>query len=601
MNGQDSLLDALPIPASLIAFNDDKFLAVNTTWCELCSISRDSVILMRPSELLEQLPTNQSGNSYRTRLRLTEGRTLPIEAGWRRTSQSGPSILIWARQYDANVSRERNRLWKQVEASPECVLIFDLLTGTCIHSNLAAQEMFGLPKGELEGRPAARLIPNAQFEALCAQLEQLPISPACQRLSVTRGSGGTAAVDVRCCKARDAGRWIVVLNAREISKTTSINLEMARLRAVVDQISETAVLADPERMAYLDASERTSKLVGYSRQQVIAMGPGQIGPSDRSTNREVTRIEYLEAIREYPSTIIKERTTFTALANAVDTAEPPGYKKFHLQMARRAIRGKNSWLVVVVGRDLLGRQNTELELERRRAELAQTNLELERLAYVLSHDLAEPLRMVSSYARLIERRYSPLLDATANEAIGKITRGTEQLNALLNDLLVYSRAGRNAGPSRLIDMGAMVREVTSHLETSIRESGALVEYEELPIVFAPANSMMQLLHHLIGNAIKFHGTRPPIVRIQALKEANGWRFSVSDNGIGIDAADFDRVFLVFERILTPTQYTGSGIGLSICKKILLAVGGRIWIESSPNQGSTFHFTIPQQASADECR
>lgn len=243
----------------------------------------------------------------------------------------------------------------------------------------------------------------------------------------------------------------------------------------------------------------------------------------------------------------------------------------------------------------LVRRNMERELERKLEELARSNAELEQFAYVASHDLQEPLRMVASYNQLLARRYKGKLGEDADEFIGFSVEGVTRMQRLINDLLAYSRVGTRGKEKVDVDMATVLHNVMRNLETVIAESGAEVTHDAMPHVFGDETQMMQLLQNLIGNAIKFRrdGVAPRI-HVGLVHNGFGYTFSVRDNGIGIDPQFFDRIFVIFQRLNQREKYPGTGIGLAICKKIVERHGGRIWVESAPDRGSTIHFTLPTQ-------
>ncbi len=237
------------------------------------------------------------------------------------------------------------------------------------------------------------------------------------------------------------------------------------------------------------------------------------------------------------------------------------------------------------------------ELERRVEELARSNAELEQFAYIASHDLQEPLRMVAAYTQLIAERYRGRLDENADKFIGYASEGALRMQSLIQDLLTFSRVGRH-GCAR-VDCDAVMEEILLSLRPAIEESGAAVTHGPLPALWADRSQMTQVLQNLIGNAIKFSGTEPPAISVQAEKTGDHWLFSVSDNGIGIAPEHAQSIFVVFQRLHTRTEYPGNGIGLAICKKIVERRGGRIWVESQAGRGSTFKFTMPCDDPAKE--
>jgi len=238
------------------------------------------------------------------------------------------------------------------------------------------------------------------------------------------------------------------------------------------------------------------------------------------------------------------------------------------------------------------RQNAEAGLRLKTDALARSNTELEQFAYVASHDLQEPLRMVSSYLQLVEQRYAGKLDAEATEFINYAVDGAGRMRTLIRDLLEYSRVGRRQQSLLPVQCETIFQNVVQSLQQAILDSHATVTAGPLPTVLADTTELTQLLQNLIGNAIKFHGPQPPVVHVEVSRQAGYWQFAVRDNGIGIEPEYFEKVFVIFQRLHSRTDYPGTGLGLAICKKIIDRAGGRIWIESTLGQGTTFFFTLP---------
>jgi len=247
---------------------------------------------------------------------------------------------------------------------------------------------------------------------------------------------------------------------------------------------------------------------------------------------------------------------------------------------------------VHVTKDITERKRMEEELKQTLAELERSNAELEEFAYVASHDLQEPLRMVASYLQLIERRYKNRLDKDADEFIAFAVDGATRMQKMINKVLLYSRIGKQSKPLRPIDCEDILDQVVANLATSIQESGVIVTRDPLPTVMANDALLIELLQNLIGNAVKFCGKKLPGVHVKAEKKGSDWVFSVRDNGIGVDPRHAERIFQIFQRLHGRNKYPGTGIGLAVCKKIVERFGGRIWVESETGKGSTFYFTIP---------
>ncbi len=248
-----------------------------------------------------------------------------------------------------------------------------------------------------------------------------------------------------------------------------------------------------------------------------------------------------------------------------------------------------SWRLVRDNRDLaLSRKALEVSI----AELARSNADLQQFAYVASHDLKEPLRMVASYTQLLARRYKGKLDSDADEFIRYAVDGANRMQWLINDLLAYSRVTVQDKVSEEVDCNSVLEEVLSDLRVAVEESRAVVTRAPLPTVMADRIQLGQLFQNLIGNAIKFHGKEPPQVHVSAERRPTEWLFSVRDNGVGLDPEYAERIFVIFQRLHNREEYPGTGIGLAICKKIVERHGGRIWVVSQTDQGATFHFTLP---------
>lgn len=235
--------------------------------------------------------------------------------------------------------------------------------------------------------------------------------------------------------------------------------------------------------------------------------------------------------------------------------------------------------------DITARKQADLELRR-------SNEELERFAYVASHDLQEPLRMVGSYVQLLAKRYRGKLDADADEFIGFALDGALRMQRLIEDLLSFSRVGTRGAALVPTDAGAALARALASLRLTIDEAHAQVTHDALPTVTADAGQLEHLFLNLVSNAVKFRGAQPPVVHVSAERNGGDWHFAVQDNGIGIDPRYFERIFVIFQRLHDRREYPGTGIGLAICKKIVERHNGRMWLDSAPGQGTTFYFTLP---------
>ena len=280
------------------------------------------------------------------------------------------------------------------------------------------------------------------------------------------------------------------------------------------------------------------------------------------------------------------------VAKPIDGAELLARVRTHLALRdlHRQLTEQNASLQ----REIAARERVQEALQR-------SNAELEQLAYVASHDMQEPLRMVASYLQLVAKRYRGQLDPDADEFIGYAVDGAKRMQALINDLLAYSRVGTQARPFVPTDCNAALATATDNLGLAVEESGALLTHDRLPTVVGDGVQLVQLFQNLLANAIRYRRATPPQVHVGACASDADWHFRVCDNGIGIAPEYFTRIFVLFQRLHGRTEYSGTGIGLALCKRIVERHGGSIWVESDGCTGSTFHFTLPMEPpdGADE--
>jgi PAS domain S-box-containing protein len=249
--------------------------------------------------------------------------------------------------------------------------------------------------------------------------------------------------------------------------------------------------------------------------------------------------------------------------------------------------------VIGFGNDVTERRRAETKLHETLEELERSNRELEQFAYIASHDLQEPLRMVSSFTQMLARRYEGKLDKDADEYISYAVDGARRMQKLLNDLLAYSRVTSKARPFEPTDCESVLEQTLGNLRLAIEDTGAVVTHDPLPTLPADETQLIQLFQNLLGNALKFRGDDCPSVHVSARKRGPNWIFSVRDNGIGVAPEHYERIFQVFQRVRAKTDYPGTGIGLAICKKIVERHGGEIWVTSKPGKGTTFSFSLPR--------
>lgn len=312
------------------------------------------------------------------------------------------------------------------------------------------------------------------------------------------------------------------------------------------------------------------------------------------------RLKQCEATKDIP-VIFMTAMTSTGDKLAGFQAGAVDYVTKPIDMAEVVARTATHLTLSSLRREL-GRQNAELRREvgareQMQEALRRSNAELEQLAYVASHDMQEPLRMIASYLQLIERRYGERLDGDGKEFLHYAVDGAKRMQTLISDMLAYSRVGTKGREPVPVDSAAVVRTALEHLRLAIRESGAEVETGPLPWVMGDGAQLVQLVQNLVSNAIKFHAVAKPFIHIDCREDLQGWTFSVQDNGIGIACEHRERIFAMFQRLHPRGAYPGTGIGLALCKRIVGRHGGRIWVEPAEGGGSVFRFTLPRVAAS----
>ena len=367
--------------------------------------------------------------------------------------------------------------------------------------------------------------------------------------------------------------------ARDISKLKKVEEELrfAGLynRSLIEASLDPLVTIGAEGNI-TDVNKATEKVTGYSRNELIGTDFLDYFTEPKKAREGYQKVFNEGSVRDYALEIKHKNGHIT----------PVLYNASVYRDDSNNVIG-----VFASARDITDLKEAEKILKLKLDELTRSNAELEQFAYVSSHDLQEPLRMIASYVQLLERKYKGKLDSKADKYIRFSVDGATRMQKLIDDLLEFSRVTTHAQEFKPTDLESIFTQIQSNLEVSIKENNALISHDPLPTVMADKTQIAQVFQNLISNALKFRGKSQPEIKISAEKRKNDWLFGVKDNGIGIDPKHSDRIFEVFKRLNKKRDYPGTGIGLSICKKIIERHGGQIWVESELGKGSIFYFTL----------
>ena len=439
---------------------------------------------------------------------------------------------------------------------------------------------------ELIGRAGVELVAPEQREKAAASIQKVLVTAPSDtaEYSLLRKAGGRFPAEVRAALIRDAKGELqgFVTVARDVTDRKrvegALQRKVAELHAFINNIPDMAWLKDRDSN-FIAANKTFGDAVGMDPEYLVnhtcAVCFGQEAAAKfKEDDRRVMESGQQTRIEEGIS---------DARGNTV-----------HLETIKSPLFDGTGKTVGTVGvaRDITERKRIEEKLRAREAELERSNAELERFAYVASHDLQEPLRMVTSFLGFVERRYGNDLNAEAREFIGYAVDGATRMKTMVNDLLAYSRAGTHGKPFRAVECETVLDRVLANLALANEESGAVITHDPLPTVTGDDAQLAQVFQNLIGNAVKFRGREPSRIHVAAEPRGSDVRFYVRDNGMGVDPLYFYRIFTVFQRLHGRDEYPGTGIGLALCKRIVERHGGTIGIESEPGKGTTFHFTIP---------
>jgi PAS domain S-box-containing protein len=478
-----------------------------------------------------------------------------------------------------------------LEAAPDAMVVVNQ-AGEIVLLNLQAEKQFGYNRDELLGQQVKNIIPEGFAERLITDRTRTAADALAQQigtgieLSARRKDGSEFPIEIMLSPLEDAEGILVTAAIRDITvrKTAEEALRQSeeRLRLVVSNAMDYSILMLDLDGRVVSWNEGAERIKGYRAEEIIGQNFSRFYVAEDVSNGKPAQ-ELAQATTNGRSEdegwrVRKDGSRF--YANVVITA---------LYDETGRLRGFGK-----ITRDITERKRSEERLVKTAKDLKRSNDQLQQFAYVASHDLQEPLRMVASYTQLLARRYQGRLDSDADEFIAYAVDGCNRMQGLILDLLAYSRSGTERKLLREISGETALQEVLANLRVSIEESGATVTHDLLPTLTTDDTQLVQVLQNLIGNAIKYRGAAAPQVHVSAMKKGGKeWIFSVRDNGLGISPQYFERIFIIFQRLHGQHEFNGTGIGLAICKKIVEQSGGRIWVESQLAKGSTFFFSLPE--------
>ena len=510
--------------------------------------------------------------------------------------ESAEGMLVTAAVRDISVRRNAERVLAQMEgkyrglmeAAPDAMVVVNQ-GGEIVLLNLQAEKQFGYRRDELLGQKVTNIIPKGFAERLVADDLRSAEDALTQEIGTgieligQRKDGSEFPIELMLSPLDSTEGTLVTAAIRDITLRKNAEKHLAQMEGRYRGLLEAA----PDAMVVVNQSGeivllnlQAEKQFGYRRNELLGQKVVNIIPEG------------------FAERLIADglRTAEDALAQQIGTGiELSGRRKdrseFPIELMLSPLGGAEGTLVTAAIRDISVRKTAEVELLHKVEELNRSNEELGQFAYIASHDLQEPLRMVASYTQLLSRRYKGKLDSDADEFIAFAVDGATRMQRLIQDLLAYSRVGTKGKDLLKTSSEDALMHALSNLRGAIEETGALVTHDPLPDVMADETQLIQLFQNLIGNAIKYQNPGIPRIHVGALNGGKQYRFSVQDNGLGIDPQYFERIFGMFQRLHKREEFAGTGIGLAICKKIVERHGGQISVESQPGMGSTFRFAL----------
>ncbi len=495
--------------------------------------------------------------------------------------------------------------------------------GLIINANLTSADMLNIERNKLIKRAFILLLSNEsrrKFHQHLTEVNETRTKQQCQ-LEIIRNDGTTfnAALETTPLLKENGYSNELRIALSDITEQKIAELAKAKLASLVNSSTDGIVEIDLNG-CILSWNQGASKIYGYSESEILGKSVFKLVPADRKDEmnglmenlRKGTGVNNFETVRLNKSgqeidisltlSPIKDTQGKIMSASAI-IRDISDKKKIEMELVayrktlEEQVRERTEELVDANERlkTLISEhEKSGIKLVNLVDELKRSNKELEQFAYVASHDLQEPLRMVSSFTQLLERQYKDKLDADADEYINYAVNGAKRMQLLINDLLAFSRVATRGEEFAEVDINEVLEQAIFDLEIAIEENNVIVTNDTMPIICADHSQMVQLFQNLIGNAIKYHSEKTPRINISAKEEEGEWVFLVSDNGIGIDPEYHERIFQIFQRLHEIHVYSGTGIGLAICKKIVERHGGCIWVDSEIGEGATFYFSIPKR-------
>ncbi|MCX9009758.1 MAG: PAS domain S-box protein, partial [Candidatus Methanoperedens sp.] len=504
------------------------------------------------------------------------------------------------RQAEEALAESEERYRKLVELSPEAIAVHS--EGKIVFLNAAGAKLLGAAHPEeVIGKNIIDIVHPDYREVVGERVRRMrdegKIVPLIEEKFV-RLDGSVIDVEVAAMPLTYQGKPAIQVVIRDITGRKRIEDRLRLFRNLINKSNDAIFVDDPGTGRILDANDKACSSLGYTREELLNM---RVFDIEATIPDHFSWKEHVKEVRRKGYLIIegqnrrKDGTIFPVEVNV--SYITIGEKSYTVAVARDITERKRAEEALRRARDEL-----EIRVQERTAELARSNAELEQFAYVASHDLQEPLRMISGFTQLLDKRYKGRLDKDADDFIVYIVDGAKRMQRIIEDLLAYSRVGTRGKSFETTDLEAVFNQALDNLKVAIEENDAAVTHDPLPTVMVDPTQMVQLFQNLIGNAIKFRKKEePPRIHVSAERRGNEWLFSVRDNGIGISPEFQSRLFHVFQREHTESEYPGTGIGLAICKKIVERHGGRIWAESVQGEGSTFYFTIPAKRDESTAR